>query len=623
MIIEDISKATIKELREAIVYHAEKYYEGEEEISDDDFDLLTQRLSEISPNDSLFETPGWGYKPDEKSSSNHLVEIKGFDKKLRYPEDAKGYLNDVVIMPKFDGLTIEAYYQSDLLFKALTRGDGATGKVHTTKIKDILKDKVHTGLGDTYVRGEVIVTMAGQKALKDRGISRVRNRANGILKRDDNADIDLIDLWVYTLNCCSHTQIKTKIEAIEHIKKCGFNTTPYKYYEQATIDDFIDCYSEWSSQFPIDGIIICKNNLIVNDSIIEEDAIAYKFNGASANVEVSNISVNTGTTGKVTPVVWFKEKVELCDCMIEKATGHNMGLIYNRNINIGSVLKIIRSGDVIPYIIEVVQPSDEPFMIDSCPICGHNLEWTTKDDGTRVNQFCRNDSCGGKVSGAIYKFLSIVGVPKGLGSTYLDNYIEATKSSSLTHFIAFHDRPITANDVVSFGPHFMSLIQEMITNIQNKIKSGFTFSEFWYFINIPDLGNTISSEKLYNTDPRSITKEMIEDMYNNKILPVHVKSNIISKLDMIVEFANLVHLIKNDNIKVDITMQVAVTGKTSTPRKKLEEELKGYGIKVGGVSKKTTCVVCNEKESDSDKFVKAKQLGIPIISEEDFRSKYL
>ena len=89
------------------------------------------------------------------------------------------------------------------------------------------------------------------------------------------------------------------------------------------------------------------------------------------------------------------------------------------------------------------------------------------------------------------------------------------------------------------------------------------------------------------------------------------------------QYSKLVSFIKCDNIKVDITMQVAVTGKTKTPRKMLETELKGYGIKCGGVSKKTTCVVCDETQSDSDKFVKAKELGIPIISEEEFRKKYL
>ena len=171
----------IETLEKDIAHYSQSYYDGQQEISDSEFDALVDELRTLNPKDPLLLVPGWGYAIDTKKKVDHIGSTVGSLSKIKYPETYD--TRDTTITPKIDGGSIVLNYFDGVLEDALTRGDGAQGMSCLNKMKYILVGTKVTAMGLVSIRGEVVIPNSYHKTLVARGIPNPRNYANGIINR--------------------------------------------------------------------------------------------------------------------------------------------------------------------------------------------------------------------------------------------------------------------------------------------------------------------------------------------------------------------------------------------------------------------------------------------------------
>lgn len=616
------------ELVAQIVKSAGQYYRGEElDLSDEQFDQLVNELKKIDPDNPIIHQVGWGYKP-EGETSLHRTFIGSLDK-LKYPEVCSGLEGGALCSPKFDGGSVVCTFVSGYLVKALTRGDGKTGVDITEKMRKIIGNDVQVNLMESAlfrdnivdVRGEVVVDKKFEEKLN---VISLRNYANGVLNRKEGWEDDcqclrfvaysvpysLIDTPVFNDKFLLMGALTVEFDQKDMMK---FNLT--KSIDPPSLMD-IFCHAK--KTLFIDGLVITKKDIRrSDDGCYFENSLAYKFESERADVKVTDIEWNTGSTGRIIPTVIF-EPVKLSGAMLQRATGHNGLFIYDNKIGIGSTIRVCRSGEVIPYVVDCVSSGQMEFP-EFCPECGADVA----REGVHI--ICTNDQCTAKIRGSIDKLIDISGKPKGVSTKLIDKFLEmepfccAVKTFE-DFLVIIKNHKLDNNRIYGiFGNHYGKLIIEMITNLKNKVKKGFYVDEFWIIQNINGVGESNASKI---PDPKVLIKA--EDMkhYNDmmKECPSNVVVNVLNTAKIwsgILQVLDILYMEKIDGV----SLKVVVTGKLSVPRPEYTKKLKQLGITVGSaVTKDTNYLITNNPESTSSKAKKARKFNIPVVTEDQFRN---
>lgn len=400
-----------RELEKKIIKCSEDYYRGLPTISDDEFDKLVEELKAIDPESKVLGLVGWGYNPSKYGQTvKHYAECKGISDKRRVLPDHIIDLNDTLIAtPKFDGSSVELIYEDGILSKAITRGDGVEGFDVTEKLKYIVP--ISIPLKNTVsVQGEYLADIS--KYNED---DAVRNIASGFLNRKDVTEDECRDFIfiAYTLNSDSDTY--KKADMLYTLDLLGFDSAFYTIHTSISYKELMEQYVEhYEGKVLMDGIVI--------NSLNDNSVYCYKVDNERAKVKVTSISYQLTMRGRVTPVVNY-EPVILSRAVLSRATAHNMRFIYDNNIGIGTELEIIRSGEVIPYISDIIKPT-EAVKLTHCPVCGSILEF----DGT--HERCVNLLCDYKLKYRLINFILYFS-PKGLASTSVERFIEENNISNI------------------------------------------------------------------------------------------------------------------------------------------------------------------------------------------------
>ena len=654
----------IKALREELNQHNYNYYVLDAAtISDYEFDLKLKELQELeaqypeffdanSPTQRVggeitknFETvvhKNRMYSLDNSYSKEDLVDWEKRVHKILGVDDIE-YICEL----KYDGASINLSYQNGLLMSGVTRGDGFKGDDITTNIKTIksiplkLKDNK---INEFEIRGEIILPLEGFNAMNKARIEagedpymNPRNTASGSLKLQDSAEVANrpLDCLLYHV-VGNKLPFKTHAEALESAKKAGFKI-PDTYKVVSSIEEVLAYINYWDTRrqslpYETDGVVVKVNSLAYQDELgytakSPRWAIAYKYKAEQKSTILNSISYQVGRTGAITPVANLGP-VELAGTIVKRASLHNADQIAKLDIRVNDTVFVEKGGEIIPKVIGVdiskrLKDSQPTQYITHCPECNTPL---IRNEG-EAQHYCPNEyGCPPQITGRIQHFISRKAMDiEGLGAETVELLFNA---GLITNYADLYE--LTTEQVIPLERMAEKSAENMIRGIEASKK--IPFERVLFAIGIRFVGETVAkklAKHFKNIDNlmRASFEELIEvDEIGDKIA------------QSIVEFSNnlvniqLIDRLKKYGVQLELSAKALenqtdiLLGKTfvvsgvfaKMSRNELKKSIEDNGGKVSSsISKKTDYIIAGDQMGPSKK-VKAEELKIPIISEDDF-----
>ena len=457
----DQEKNEYLELVKELNHFAELYYaQDEPEISDYEYDTMNNRLKEIEkahPDWIVPESPSQrvGWKAEKGILVKHNVPMLSLQDVFE-KEDVYEFVNSMreefgdeaefLVETKIDGLSMALRYEEGELKLAVTRGDGITEGEDVTmnarQIPDVVR-QLKEPVPYIEIRGEVYMTRKAFEAVNAKAeeegkktFANPRNCAAGTLRQIDTRITKErgLSLFIFNVQETRGVTFNTHLEGYEYLRRNGVKVIE-QCFKCRTADEVWDAIQKIGAmrgdlEYDIDGAVVKLNNLserskLGNTIKFPRWAIAYKYPPEVKETRLLDVEVNTGRTGRVTPVAVF-EPISLCGTMVSRATLHNQDFIDQLGLGIGDTILVYKSGEIIPKVKDVnkdKRPSDwQPYkMPENCPVCGHRL---VRDEGG-VDLKCVNLMCPGTLVNRIVNFVSRDCMDiKGFGTEYIRKLTE-------------------------------------------------------------------------------------------------------------------------------------------------------------------------------------------------------
>ena len=449
------------ELVKKLNHFAELYYaQDEPEISDYEYDTMNNRLKEIEkahPDWIVPDSPSQrvGWKAEKGILVKHNVPMLSLQDVFE-KEDVYEFVNSMreefgdeaefLVETKIDGLSMALRYEEGELKLAVTRGDGITEGEDVTMNAKMIPDVVRQlkePVPYIEIRGEVYMTRKAFEAVNSKAeeegkktFANPRNCAAGTLRQIDTRITKErgLSLFIFNVQETRGVTFNTHLEGYEYLKRNGVKVIE-QCFKCRTADEVWDAIQKIGEmrgdlEYDIDGAVVKLNNLSERSALgntikFPRWAIAYKYPPEVKETRLLEVEVNTGRTGRVTPVAVF-EPISLCGTMVSRATLHNQDFIDQLGLGIGDTILVYKSGEIIPKVKDVnkdKRPSDwQPYkMPENCPVCGHKL---VRDEGG-VDLKCVNLMCPGTLVNRIVNFVSRDCMDiKGFGTEYIRKLTE-------------------------------------------------------------------------------------------------------------------------------------------------------------------------------------------------------
>ncbi|MBQ5569987.1 MAG: NAD-dependent DNA ligase LigA [Treponema sp.] len=630
----------ITELEKLIVKYQKSYYNGEGEISDAEFDSLWDELKLLDPQNPILHKVGADSGNFEKAP--HVMPM-GSQEKAANPEQflswaQKHKYDEYLVEYKLDGASLELQYNGGILVRAVTRGDGSTGDVITANAlkMDGVKKELYDADGKLSgftggVRGEVIMKRSvHKKYFSDK--ANCRNAANGLMKRKDGSGSEHLTLIAYDVWATQGEQpYKDEEEKLAWLKKYGFNTVVLKICSNA--DQVIEYRAKVMEErknldYDIDGLVIKERTVNHEDALRArpDRQIAFKFSLEEAVSVVRKVEWNeSGAT--YTPVAVF-DAVDLNGTSVQRASLANPNTIAALGLQIGSHVIVVKRGEIIPKIESVVpqeDKSEKTFPVElpvKCETCGSTLV----NEGTRL--YCPNKSCSKRILHQLLKWVSVADI-RDLGDTLVRSLFADKVLNSISDIYKLDEAVLKPYFLgqESLGNEKESLgAKKVALSIQSHRK--LSLAKFIAGFDIEGIGETVVEKLLdagYDTLEKlfAASQEEIAGVYGfAKVMAQILVQGLLENKDEM-EF-----LVKSGTIEVEQGIkQGSLTGKSFcftgelTTMKRADAQAlvkqKGGSVKTS-VVKGLSYLVTNDTSSGSSKNVKAAQLGIPVINEQEF-----
>ena len=650
-----------------------QYYNGwETQFTDTEFDLALKKLQQmekesgvIYPNSPTIRVGSDlqdGFKKAEHPKPMFTIEntydAKGFNKWCSDMWD-KHQTMEFNVSIKYDGVSCELWYENGILVKAVTRGDKNIGDDITENVKTIKNIPIILPLETDiqkkhmiYVRGEILMPKSKLKEINEQRIkdglvpfANTRNACSGSIKQLNpkiTASRGLIfKAWDIFYDDKFPFKFITMDQKINHLEELGF------YYENGTrpfytssLFDFDLCkfknkIDAMNLDYDYDGVVIKLNDITIQDKVGTKDtralewAIARKWNeDLEVETELRSIDWQVGRTGVLTPVGRL-EPVECNGVIISNVTLHNLDFINSMNILIGDILKITRSGGVIPYVIgsRPGRYAEIPSLPKKCPVCGAD----TYRDGALIK--CSSNNCSAKIIGRIMQFCSKECMDvRNIGEAVIEDLVSYGLVSNIADLYTLKDRYTISGliDILGdgYGEKSVSKMLDAIEESKNK-----PFENVLASLSIPNIGKVMG---------RVLSKEFgnIDNLFNAKIADLinidgigdimafdiinwfNEPNNIVMLGDLQRAGLKMVSDISANVEKKENGIKVCFTGASSRfSGDAVEKFLEDNGFKCVGVSKSLNYLITGNKPGPS-KLKKATELGVEIITEEDFYNKF-
>lgn len=605
----------INELELTIKNASQAYYSGQEIMSDDEFDDLMNQLRLLDPENELLTIIAHGYDIDLDNSGEKLPHQYGIVGSL----DKVGNSNyksypvfqnpDLIITSKLDGSSCVVYYENGKLVRALTRGTGILGVDVTDKIIHLAPTTLTTK--DTIaIRGEVLIRIDTFKKYypeeAPNGVGRARNISNGIFKSKSP-----LPEMIKRLEFVAYKAYNDEVQFTKKGMLAYLNENKFKVVEslestnQLEKDELENLKGTIDKNYPADGLVITVNNNVNLE-------VAYKFQPESKETTVNKVVWSMSRLGNYIPVILYNPVI-LAGASLGGAHGFNAKYVNDNKIGEGSRIVIQRSGEVIPYIKEILSEGSLE-LPTTCPYCHSELQWRG------VNLACVNSSCSRQSKYQLYNYYAYLYQIDQLSVSYLSDFIDNVGWTKITDMYNTTKEQWDEAIHKSFQPksHADILLVQFYNNVFNtKIEP----KRFIAAFGLPSVGLGTSTRISEEVGLAKFFASSYNETYMRSLSRVTYPAiqSIKENFDYLKEVYEKVVLIGFKESTNVIKYKVAITGKLSKPRNKLVEEFLDYGIEVTGVGKGVKYLITDDPNSGSSKNIAAQKFGIQTISEEEFR----
>ena len=645
-------------------------------ISDYDFDQLLQELIDLeaahpelrrpdSPTQRVggeitkrFETVEHLYPMQSLGNTYSQGDLIEFDRRVR---ELLAVTPEYVCELKYDGVAISLIYENGTLVRAVTRGDGTRGDVVTANVRTIRTVPLQLQ-GDfpplLEVRGEIIMPFssfeqlnAEREEIGEPPFANPRNAASGSLKLQDSAEVAKrgLDFKLYfalgkQLPCSNH------FDRLLKLHEWGFRK-PDVMEMVGDLNGIYDFLNTWDEKrkalpYPIDGVVIKVNDFDQQRQVgatakSPRWAIAYKFKAERVSTKLLSVDFQVGRTGIITPVANLSP-VSLAGTVVKRATLNNGDFMAEMDIREGDSLFVEKGGEIIPKIVGVDLEKRNPdaqrvLFVTHCPVCGAELQRAEGEAGV----FCPNaDHCAPQIKGRLEHFIArkamnIDSLGEGkIDMLYANGLVKNIADLySLTYEQLFGLEKVIEDD--NGKTKTISFREKTVQNILSGIEASkqVPFERVLFALGIRFVGE-VTAKKLArhfetmdavaNASAEELTA--VEDVGERVAESIIAYFNDTENLGILMRLRDAglqFELNKEENLPVSQTLagkSIVVSGVFSIPRDTVKELVEKHGGKnVSSISKSTAFVLAGEKMGP-EKRKKAESLGIPIVSEEEFRT---
>ena len=661
---EDQERNEYLELVKKLNHFAELYYSKDEpEISDYEYDTMNNRLKEIEkehPDWIVPESPSKrvGWKAEKGVLVKHNVPMLSLQDVFE-KEEVYEFVNSMIeefgdeaeflVETKIDGLSMALRYENGELKLAVTRGDGITEGEDVTmnakQIPDVVR-QLKEPVPYIEIRGEVYMTRKAFESVNAKAeeegkktFANPRNCAAGTLRQIDTRITKErgLSLFIFNVQETKGVTFNTHLEGYEYLKRNGVKVIE-NCYKCRTADEVWDAIQKIGDmrgelEYDIDGAVVKLNNLserskLGNTIKFPRWAIAYKYPPEVKETRLLEVEVNTGRTGRVTPVAVF-EPISLCGTMVSRATLHNQDFIDQLGLGIGDTILVYKSGEIIPKVKDVnkdKRPSDwQPYkMPDCCPVCGHRL---VRDEGG-VDLKCMNLMCPGTLVNRIVNFVSRDCMDiKGFGTEYIRKLTEEKYIKDIADVFELKDKRGALIEGKLLG---LEKNTDKLLNAIETAKTETPADKVLAGLGIPGVGKATAKElirtfgsidALSEADKEALSAVQdigeisAEGIYNffrdegNRELLVRLK-------DLGLNFAKDENEVQGSSLA---GLTFCITGTLEgMSRSEAEALIESNGGKpVSSVSKKTSYLLMGADAGSKER--KARELGVPIIGIDELK----
>lgn len=648
---DDRSRMT--ELIQILNKASESYYAKDEEImSNFEYDALYDELVTLEEKTGIVlsnsPTHNVGYAAvDFLPKETHDRPMLSLSK-TKSREELASWLTDKegLLSWKLDGLTVVLTYENGELSKAVTRGNGEVGEVITPNARTFINIPLKISFKEKLVlRGEAVISYSDFEKVnaeiedEEDKYKNPRNLCSGSV-RQLNSEITAkrhVRLIAFSLVSAEGRDFTYRSEEYDFLSSLGFEVVEHFKVNRDTVGERIAYFADRikSYDIPSDGLVLCYEDIAYGKSLgmtakFPRDSIAFKWQDETARTTLREIEWSPSRTGLINPVAIF-DSVELEGTSVSRASVHNLSVMEDLKLGIGDEILVYKANMIIPQIAENLTKSGNMEIPKNCPCCGGPTSVRVVKEARTL--YCVNPECPAK---QIKKFTHFVSRDAfnvdGLSEATLEKFVDEgfiKEYSDIFNLDRFHDRIVTME---GFGEKSYANLQESIEKAKD-----ISLANFVYSLGILNVGlaNAKVICKAYDNDPECVFNltrdelmsidgigEVIADSYINYF------ANCSNKME-VDKLLSIVRMRKEDAVSDDSPLSgktVVVTGSLNlyASRKDLQAEIERRGAKLSGsVSKNTFVLVNNDVNSTSSKNKTAKELNVPIMSEEEFVNLYL
>lgn len=627
---ESEKNARVNELEAEIKRHQKLYYNGEPEISDEEFDALWDELESLDPGNPLLKAVGTD-RSERWPKSPHRMTM-GSLSKATDPESFLAWAAKVqyplyLVQYKLDGASMELQYDEGHFVRGVTRGDGVIGDDITpnvAKMNGVPKELPEPFTG--AVRGEVLMSRRMHDA-KYADKANCRNAANGLMKRKDGVGAEDLDIICYDAvsSLATGTPFDTERKKIAWLERMGFKVVPTVECEspEAVIAyraKIMDIRPDL--EYDIDGLVVKGDRIDREDAskLRPELQIAFKFSPEEAVTTLREVEWSeSGAT--VTPI-GIVEPVRLAGTTVQRANLANPDMIRSMDLRIGSKVVITKRGEIIPKIESLVENPPDAVQIEiptHCSLCSAELI----DEGTRL--YCPNPACPGKAYHRLEKWLSVIDI-KDLGSALLKRLFDSGKVTRIPDLYR-----LSVQDLLAFERMGEKSAQKIIRNVH--ARNEVSLSDFIAGFDIEGIGVLMADkliaagidtpDKLFAASPSDFEK--IDGFAEITARSLYDGLRVVEKDMRELAEQGYVRILPAARSSGEEAAGVAgksfcFTGELeSIKRSEAEKLVRAAGGTVkSSVTKDLDYLVTNDPTSGSEKNRKAQEFSIPVIDETQF-----
>lgn len=637
----------MKELIEVLNRASKAYYQENTEImSNLEYDALYDELAELEKQTGIVmassPTIHVGYELlTELPRESHASPMLSLDK-TKSASELRSWLNghEGILSWKLDGLTIVLTYRGGRLEKAVTRGNGEVGEVITSNAKTFVNVPLQIAFrGELVLRGEAVIPYSTFNRINheiedvDARYKNPRNLCSGSV-RQLNSEITAargVHFYAFNLVSAEGMEFISREKQFEWLAGQGFDVVEHVKVTPETVEKEVLKFAERISDMdvPSDGLVLIYEDIAYGNSLgrtakFPRDSIAFKWADETAETTLRYVEWSASRTGLINPVAVF-DPVQLEGTTVSRASVHNLSIVESLALGEGDRITVYKANMIIPQIAENLTGSASLKIPEICPVCGGKTEIRTVNEAKSL--YCTNPACAAKKIKSLALFVSRDAMNiDGLSEATLE---KLTAAGMIHSFADLYHLDRYREQIVEMEGMGEKSYEKLMASIDRSRKT--TISRVIYSLGMEGVGPATARLicGYFDQDPERIASAAAEELVSiegiGPVTAAAVESYFSSPANLEAYHALLEELRLEKEVKAEESVIAGkifvITGSLNhyANRNALKAEIEQLGGKVtGSVTSKTDYLINNDVTSGSSKNKKARELQIPILSEDDF-----